>query len=194
MGEDLEGPSMVALEMGFEEEEVGIKDTSHRIWVCPVWGLHWHGLSLRDRTQCSPLVHLNVPRGSTKVQFCDVCMVGEAWWGTLGGVHETDRQVQSHSVRRKLSKGPRDLLQSSWGGEGAWVDAGESWSQAGHEFMPVKAEGPSPVQYILLSAFLHLWHFPWFKRCCKKFWFDGEDVHACRILIPVPCVCGREQG
>lgn len=53
-------------------------------------------------------------------------MVGEAWWGTLGGVHETDRQVQCHSVRRKLSKGTRDLLQSSWGGEGAWVDAGES--------------------------------------------------------------------
>ena len=73
MGEDLEGPSMVALEMGIEEEEVGIKDTSHRIWVCPVWGLHWHGLSLGDKTQCSPLVHLNVPRGSAKVRFCDVC-------------------------------------------------------------------------------------------------------------------------
>lgn len=126
MGEDLEGPSMVALEMGIEEEEVGIKDTSHRIWVCPVWGLHGHGLGLGDRTQCSPLVHLSVPRGSTEVRFCDVCMVGEARWGTLGGVHETNRQVQSHSVRRKLSKGTRDLLQSSWGGEGAWVDEGES--------------------------------------------------------------------
>lgn len=99
---------------------------------------------------------LIVPLGSTEVQFRDACMVGEACGGTLGGVHETDRQVQSHSVRRKLSKGTRDLLQSSWGGEGAWVDEGESWSQAGREFMPVKAEGPSPVQYIFLSAFLHL--------------------------------------
>lgn len=44
MGEDLEGPSIVALEMGIEEEEVGIKDTSQHIWVCPVWGLHGHGM------------------------------------------------------------------------------------------------------------------------------------------------------
>lgn len=44
MGEDLEGPSIVVLEMGIEEEEVGIKDTSQHIWVCPVWGLHGHGM------------------------------------------------------------------------------------------------------------------------------------------------------
>lgn len=33
---------LVVLEMGDEEEEVGIKDTSQHIWVCPVWGLHGH--------------------------------------------------------------------------------------------------------------------------------------------------------
>ena len=52
MGEDLEGPSMVALEMGIEEEEVGIKDTSHRIWVCPVWGLHGAGRVSADPGPC----------------------------------------------------------------------------------------------------------------------------------------------
>ena len=78
MGENLEGPSMVALEMGIEEEKVGIKDTSQRIWVCPVGGLHVHGLGLGDRTQWSPPVRLNVPCESTKVRVCDGCMIGEA--------------------------------------------------------------------------------------------------------------------
>lgn len=66
MGENLEGPSMVALEMCIEEKMVGIKDTSQCIWVCPVGGLHVHGLGLGDRTQWSPPVRLNVPRESTK--------------------------------------------------------------------------------------------------------------------------------
>lgn len=66
------------MEMGIEEEKVGIKDTSQRIWVCPVWGLHVHRLGLGDRTQWSPPVCLNVPRESTEVQVCDGCMMGEA--------------------------------------------------------------------------------------------------------------------